>query len=494
MVTAAITHIRCWFRRSLLEEKLNNGLGLALLLAGGLVLSLAVVMLGLKPAALLLSLFLGIPILLLSLMNLRFGLAAILIFAFMVNFITKYTDFPIGTLLDAFFVLLFLGMIASIGQHRDWQMPKGPITLAILIWIGYNLLQVLNPETPSRTAWLYTVRSMAILQLIYFVAYYALRSFSDIRNFLKIFVIVVTVTALYGLKQEYFGYSAREWSWLYENPTRYKLIVQWSRYRIFSFFSDPTTFGTVMAYTGSFCFVLATAPYRRPIRIGLVLAGLAMFLSMAYAGSRTPFILIPAAAGLYTLLNLNKRVLLIVGVLGVLGTGIILKSTSNPVIFRIQSAFKPTTDASVQVRLDNQKIVQPFIQSHPFGAGLGTTGVWGERFSPNFWLAGFPHDSAYVRMAVETGWLGLIIYMAQFFVAFQAAVFYFFRAQNPEIRIIYLGMAIITFILGMASYPQEVVTLLPNSIIFYILLAIIVRLKDFDTGPEAVAHSPNRLS
>jgi O-antigen ligase len=216
-----------------------------------------------------------------------------------------------------------------------------------------------------------------------------------------------------------------------------------------------------------------------------------MFLSMAYAGSRTPFILIPAAMGLYTLLNLNKKVLLVVGALGVVGAGMIMKSTSNPVIYRIQSAFEPTTDASVQVRLENQKIVQPFIQSNPFGAGLGTTGVWGERFSPDYWLAGFPHDSAYVRMALETGWLGLLIYMGIFFVAFQLSVYYYFRVQHPQIKSIYLGLSMITFILGMASYPQEVVTLLPNSIIYYILLAIMVRLKDFDEDTVPAMESPS---
>ena len=479
-----LANIRSWLYRSFLEEKLKNFQGVILLLGAASFLSLFIVLFGFKMGALLAGAFIGVPVLILTLVDLRFGLAVILVLAFLVNFVSKYTTFPVGTGLDALFMLMFFGMMVRIAQHRDWTMPKSPITTIILVWIGFNLLQVLNPEAPSRAAWLYTVRSLAILQLIYFVAHYAFRSLKDIKQFLKLFILLATIAALYGLKQEYFGYNAREWAWLYENPRRYQLIVQWSRYRVFSLFSDPTTFGTVMAYGGSFCFILASGPFRKLWRFGLVIAGLAMFLSMAYAGSRTPFILIPAAMGLYALLNLSKKVILVVGVLAVLGTGMIMKSTSNPVIYRIQSAFEPTTDASVQVRLENQKLVQPYIQTHPFGAGLGTTGVWGERFSPDFWLAGFPHDSAYVRMGLETGWLGLVIYMAIFFIAFQSSVYYFFRVRHPQIKIIYLGLAMITFILGMASYPQEVVTLLPNSIIFYVLLAIMVRLKDFDITPE----------
>lgn len=454
-----------------------------LLLGSAVLLSVVMVWTGLQLGAVMIGLFVGLPILVLSLLDLRFGLGVILVLAFLVNFITKYTDFPVGTGLDGLFMLLFFGMMVRIAQHRDWEMPKSPVTTIILVWIGYNLLQVLNPEAPSRAAWLYTVRSLAILQLIFFVAYYAFRSLRDIKQFLKVFIVLTAIAAVYGLKQEYFGYNNREWAWLYENPRRYRLIVQWSRYRVFSLFSDPTTFGTVMAYGGAFCFILVTGPFRRIWRVGLFIGGVCMFLAMAYAGSRTPFILIPAAMGLYALLNLSKKVILIMGVLGVLGLGMIMKSTSNPVIYRIQSAFEPTTDASVQVRLENQKIVQPFIQSHPFGAGLGTTGVWGERFSPDYWLAGFPHDSAYVRMAAETGWLGLLIYMAIFFIAFQVSVYYYFRVHHLQIKVIYLGLAMITFILGMASYPQEVVTLLPNSIVYYILLAVIARLKDFDVDP-----------
>ena len=164
-----------------------------------------------------------------------------------------------------------------------------------------------------------------------------------------------------------------------------------------------------------------------------------------------------------------------------LGTVFIMKSTTSPVIYRIQSAFKPGKDASVQVRLKNQKMIQPYIQKHPFGAGLGSTGIWGERFSPDSWLAGFAHDSAYVRVGVEMGWIGLLIYLSTFFIAMRMAVFYYHRVHNPKIKVCYLGFAIIIFMLALASYPQEVVTLLPNNVVFYVLLAIIVKLKDFDT-------------
>jgi putative inorganic carbon (HCO3(-)) transporter len=41
----------------------------------------------------------------------------------------------------------------------------------ILIWIFYNLLEVANPVTESRLAWVYTIRAVAIVMLTYFRFY-----------------------------------------------------------------------------------------------------------------------------------------------------------------------------------------------------------------------------------------------------------------------------------------------------------------------------------
>ena len=392
-------------------------------------------------------------------------------------------------MLDGLLILLILGAMVQVSVKRDWQFPKSLISVFILIWVCYNIIQVLNPEAASKVAWLYTVRSLAILQLVYFITCYAVQSMSQLMNLIKLIIGLGVISALYGIKQEFFGYSAQEWNWLYQSPSRYQLIVQWNRFRAFSFFSDPTTFGTLMAYLGTFCFLLVTGPFNSKKRVLLIAAGSIMYLAMAYAGSRTPFVLIPASIAFYALLNLNKKVLIVTGLFFLFGTALVIKSTSNPVVYRIQSAFKPGKDASVQVRLENQKMIQPYIQSHPFGAGLGSTGVWGERFSPDSWLAGFAHDSAYVRVAVEMGWVGLLIYLSTFFIAMRTAIYHYFRVQNPKIKVFYLGFAITIFILSIASYPQEVVTLLPNNVVFYVLLAIIVKLKDFDSPPSVITNN-----
>ena len=62
----------------------------------------------------------------------------------------------------------------------------------------------------------------------------------------------------------------------------------------------------------------------------------------------------------------------------------------------------------------------------------------------------------------------------------KTSIYYYFRVKDPKIKVMYLGFTINVFLLALASYPQEAITLLPTSIIFYVTLAMIVRLKDFD--------------
>lgn len=483
LLSAIQRRVLDWLNLVLLQQKLNNPLGFLVICGICFVTTAVFIVLGYKLGLLFSFAIIGLPVILLSFIDLRIGIGLILVVAFMVNFISKYSTAPAGTALDGLLFFLLLSVIVQGGQRRDWQFPENAISYAILGWIAYNMLMAVNPDAASRTAWVFTVRSYAIQQILFFIACYAIRSLKDIKFLIQFIVLMAFISALYGMKQEYFGYSAREWAWLYERPSRYRLIVQWSRYRVFSFFSDPTSFGTLMAYMGSLCFILATGPFQWWKRLSLVTAGMCMLLAMAYAGSRTPFVLVPLAFVFYIMITMKKEVLIASAFIFMLGTVFILKSTSNPIIFRIQSAFKPTTDASVKVRLENQKMIQPYIRTHPFGAGLGSTGIWGERFSPDSWLAGFAHDSAFVRVAVEMGWVGLVIYLIYFLIIMRVTLYYYFRVYDPEIKVIYLSIAVTFFVVMLASYPQEVVTLLPTSMIFYVLLAIVVRLKDFDRKP-----------
>ncbi len=470
-----------WISDQLLFQKLNSPLGYSLLTALALLLSYLMAELDITFGLIVFALLLGLPLAVMCIFDQVFGLSVILLTAVGVGWATKYIPGPIGTSLDILLFIMFFGLLLKQVKERNFEFARNPISFLVLLWVLYNLLEILNPWADSRLAWLFTVRSMAGLILLYFVACYAFQNLKAIIWMLKLILATAFVSALYGLKQEFFGFSSSEMAWLYADPERFQLIFQWSRLRVFSFFSDPTNFGIFMSYSGTFCLILATGPFKTWQRVLLVFAALCMILSMAYAGSRTPFILLPAGLIFFSLLTLKRNIIIGMTLFFLIGSGLMIKSTSSAVIYRIQSAFDLSkSDDSVKVRLNNQKYIQPFILRHPFGAGLGATGVWGKRFSPHSKLANFAHDSGFVRIAVELGWIGLILYCAFLFVALRTTIYYFLRVRDPKVKTVYLGLATMFFQLTLGNYPQEALVVLPTSIIFYITLAMSARLKDFD--------------
>ena len=67
-------------------------------------------------------------------------------------------------------------------------------------------------------------------------------------------------------------------------------------------------------------------------------------------------------------------------------------------------------------------------------------------------------------------------------------IYYYFRVRDPVIKNMYLAINTVFFMLVIASYPQEAILQVPTSIIFYLFLAAIVKLKDFDENFKKAAY------
>ncbi len=473
--------LMAWFERQLWVQKMNNPLGVALLLGASLTVGYLVASLDFRTGFVLYVVLIGAPLIVYCLFNVAFNVGMMLFVALLVPFATKFTSAPVGTLLDLLILIGAVGILLRQIKERDWSFAKYPLSYMIIIWLYYNIMQIVNPYAESRMAWLYTVRSVAIQQVVFFIGAYAFRNNKKgAFAVLKLIILICFGSALYGLKQQYLGFSAAETAWVMADAERFQLYYQWNMMRIPSFCYDPTTFGILMACFSIFCLTLIIGGTTRNQKLLLVLMLICSLWVMAYTGTRTAFALVPIGAIFYAGLILNRRVFAIGAVLAVLAAGFVLKSTSSGVIYRIQSAFKPAQDDSMNLRLENQKKIQPFIQSHPLGGGLGSCGVWGKRFNPQSELSKFPHDSSFVRMAVELGWIGLILYTLLHYFVIRTGLYYFIRCRDPLIKALYAGITTWTFMLAVACYAQEAILQLPMNVIYNVFLALLVTLKNFD--------------
>ncbi len=487
-----MNHVKRWLEQQLLLQKLNNPIGFVLLAAVAIFLAYLIGTQGTAFALLVLAGVIGVPMMMGSLFNLRFGIVFVLTVSFFILGAKRYLevygyDIPLGLIMDIFVSVLFFGLMIKQIRTRDWKFAKGPISIMILIWIAYNLLEVANPAATSRLAWLYTIRSMAGVMVVFFIALYAIDSLKMASRVLKLTIGLCLLGGIYAIFQEIFGLTQIEEYWVRSDEELFGLLFQAGKIRKFSFFSNPVVLGIVMAYGSMICFVLLMGPYSVQRKIGLLIAGLVMLLAMVYSGTRTAYVILPAAFFFYTLLSMKREVLLMAVVFMGLMVAVLAIPTVNADHYRVKTAFsvftgdKGARDASFEIRLENQKRIQPFIQSHPMGGGLGSVGAWGRRFSPGTFLANFPPDSGFIRIAVEQGWLGLLLYCAMMFVIFRVGIKNYFKVKDPQVKSYYQVCLTFLFALMVANYPQEAITQLPTNFLFYIIIALLVRLKDFDT-------------
>ena len=154
--------------------------------------------------------------------------------------------------------------------------------------------------------------------------------------------------------------------------------------------------------------------------------------------------------------------------------------TGNPNLARFQTAFRPNNDDSYKLRKANQKRIQPYILSHPVGGGLGATGTWGQKFAPGSYLANFPPDSGYIRVAVELGWLGLILFCVMMFTFIKTGINYYYQIKDPELKTYCLALTLIIFAYNIANFPQEALVQYPSNIYFSLEVALLTVLYRLD--------------
>ncbi|MDN3579768.1 O-antigen ligase family protein [Mucilaginibacter flavus] len=479
------------FRSNLLQQKFSSPVMILFLIAAGIFISFVTYKAQFLGLGAILIILIGLPMLYAVVAYPHFGITIFIIFSFYINYVSEVIpdSIPIGTLLDALTYLLILGYIIKQRDDNDYSYFKNPISKLILVWLAYNLLQVANPAASSILAWVYTVRTVGFIMLMFFVFSYHIKSTSFIKFILKLWLSLDLIAAISAFQQENFGFLPFEKKWLYSDPLRVQLLFIEGHMRKFGTFSDPVTFSYNMVIGSLICMALMMGKRNTSKKVMLGMLAAFFLLVMLYSGTRAAYVLIPASLGILAVINFNKRVLTFTLIGGFFLAVLIVMPTSNPLIKRFQTAFKPSDDPSYNVRAENQKRIKPFILSHPFGGGLGSVGIWGRRFAPNSMLAKFPPDSGYVRVAVEMGWMGLILFCTLFFVVLKTGINYYFQIRNPELKNYCMAMILVLFAFNIGNFPQQALVQYPSIILFHLATAIIIGCKRIDDAEQKLLQA-----
>ena len=400
----------------------------------------------------------------------RLGIVTILIFNFFVLGIGRYIPMTWGLLMDGLMVMMYLALFFKAFKVKvQWDLAKSQLTLLVTIWFGYAVLQIANPEAVSVAAWFYAMRGLALYQWLFIPLVFILfNKKEDLHLFFVIWGVLSVLATLKGMQQLIFGVDSYEQAWLDAGGSVTHILF--GKLRIFSFYSDAGQFGASQGHTGVVFGVLALIAKNRKFQIFCGIVAMAGLLGMMISGTRGA-IAVPAMGGVMFILVRKHMPSILLGVLAGIGVFVFFKYTTigndNDQIRRMRTAFDPN-DASLEMRRINQAKLKGYLATRPLGGGIGSTGNWGKRFSPNTFLANTATDSWFVAVWADTGIVGLYLHLfILFFVLITGAYNCMFKIRDDwlkgQITALVCGMAGIM----LASYGNGVFGQFPTCILMY---------------------------
>ncbi len=410
------------------------------------------------------------------------GIVLIFIANYFAMGIARYLPGPLGLSVDGLLVLTWLSVIFRQFNHKvKWVKAKNLLTLVALIWYGYALFQLINPQVVSRAAWFYAMRGVSLYMLLMIpLVFVAFNKIEDLDKMLKWWAWFTLAGVAKGLMQQVIGPDPWENHWLATVGGKTHLLP--GGLRVFSFFTDAATYGGSMGFSGVTFGILFLHEKGRK-RYFWLITSLAAFIGMLISGTRGAIAVPFAGMGLYSVLS-KKFKIVIGGFIFIFAVYGFLKFTTigNSVyeIRRFRTGLDPN-NPSLQVRFDNQEKLKRYLADKPFGGGLGSAGNWGLRFSPGTFLAETPTDSWYVQIWAEQGIVGLTLHLfILFFILAYSGYYIMFISKNED----YKGkaMALLSGMFGImaASYGSGALGQMPNGIIIYMSMSFIFLMKEWE--------------
>ncbi len=417
----------------------------------------------------------------------KLGVYGIVFFAFAIPGLTRYFPGPpFGLAIDGFLVLTLLVVFLKDFKKMEFWRANNDLVWVWAIWMLFCILMILNPLARSVEAWFYAQRGIAMYPLLMIPL--VMLIFNERKDMNRLFVMILIleiIGSFWGMKQIFIGVSATENRWLMAGAASTHILF--GKLRAFSYFTDAAQFGASQIHIAFMSFAYAMGIKTNWKRVLIIIGGIICFYGFMLSGSRGPLV-IPAVAGFFFLLLSRYTKLFIGGALFGFLLFSFLKFTTiaqnNYNVARLRTALNPTEDESFLVRKRREATVKVFLADKPLGGGIGSAGSWGRRFYPGTFLAEIGTDGHYTRIWMETGVIGLWVYLAVFIWIALRILMLVFRLKDPSLRF-YVGAWGSSFIgLAVASYTNGLIVQIPTGPLVYCGLAFVWMSKNWDKEIE----------
>ncbi len=411
--------------------------------------------------------------------------------------LTRYVDVPmIGVSIDGILILTFLALFfLKFHEKFDWKPAKKDVTLLAGIWLAYGFLSAANPEIRNMAVWLASFRGVSLYMfLVVTLTLLLINTNKRLDIFFYIWGTISLLASFKGIVQSTIGVDPWEKAWL--DNGGYITHILFGKLRVFSFLCDAGQYGANQAYSGVVFIILSFIQKDKRKKMFYLIVGLMGIYGMFLSGTRGAISVPLTGFMLYFILKKNKAVM-ITGVVLMAVVFIFFKYTSigqgNQQIRRMRTAFDPN-DASLQLRLENQRKLSVYLSSRPFGGGLGHAGAKAMSTLPNTFLANVATDSWYVMIWAEQGIVGLLLHLfILFYILIKACYLIMFKIRDPIVKMKMTALTSGYFGIMVASYGNAVLGQIPTSLLIYSSMAVILNPEIFERDSETGITPPVKL-
>jgi len=416
----------------------------------------------------------------------RLGLYLYLQLSFLVGF-TRFVqiDIPVGLVIDGVLSLTLFSLFLN-GQRMEWHRLKSIPFALVVIWFAYTLIELLNPEAPYRPAWFFHVRPFSLhwIQVAFIVLVTPITR-QDVRLFVNTWLAWSFAAAFWAFKQQYLGLSPAEVVWL-NSGFNARTHMLFGQLRCFSFYSDAAQFGAEMGGATLVALIRVFEEKRLFYKLLNVVLTLVFFWGYAVSGTRSALFVLLAGFPFYLLLK-RDFLKLIIGLILAIPLVLLLMYTSigssNYQIQRMRSALTPMNDPSFILRMQNQEKLRTYLKDLPFGAGIGTSTDMGARFSPWHWAAQIPPDSWYVELWIETGRVGVQLYILMLMGLAGVGIYRVWQLKDPWLIKVMFGFLAEFVGIAIMGYSNPVLGQFPTNSVVFISTILIATCNRWDKEP-----------
>lgn len=377
-------------------------------------------------------------------------------------------------LLSMLIILLFTTICLvqlSNDERTDWKRGQNLMTYLCLLWLFYYVLEILNPNRVL-AAWNINLTPYALIPLICaFVVPLVIRTKKDIELLLMIWSVFVIIFTLKGYWQKNIGFSSKDLYFLYVLGG-WRTHIIWSGIRYFSCFSDAANFGVHAAMSAVVFAISAFFVESKWKRIYFLCIAVAALYGMGISGTRAAMGVLMGGMLMITIIAKNWKALL-GGIVFSISVFIFFYFTNigngNQYIYKMRSSFHPTEDASYLVRVENRKRMKELMARKPIGYGIGLSKAG--NFDSKEQMP-YPPDSWLISVWVETGIVGLILYLSIHGLLFAwCSWILMFKIRNKRLRGLCAAWLCTDAGFFIAAYVNDVMQY-PNQLPIYIGFAL----------------------